>query len=325
MATFKPRVSLAVLPKDVITLKDDQFYDLVEHLSSNDVSRILRIQCINSVNTFLLCKNILQSILLPTSAFDDLREDVCLRLDHNNNNTHVIHVGIIGQIEYLTELFRKKHFEEAKTIPKRRSTPNSISLPTHRLSTFTTASGGPLDSTLSDGNATRNRSSTFDYRSHIVSSVNKWVNSERKSSGSSSLTLVEGVNYTIETASSADTIIVVCQCDTRISFSRSAGNALSLSNLYKHWKNSKRCNVLVSATSDRQSPASSSPSVNDSLTNDDDKCDNQESDSEDGNDDGEGSNKSNRSSIRPNTRSSNKRASLNFHSAIHQPSSKRRR
>ena len=127
MTTFKPRVSLDVLPQKAMTLKGDQFYDLVEQLTSTDISRILNSQCINSINTFLLCKNVLESILLPTSMFDALRRDVCVRLDQNNNNMYVIHVGIIGQIDYLTELFRKKHFEEAKTVPGHRSTSSSTS------------------------------------------------------------------------------------------------------------------------------------------------------------------------------------------------------
>ena len=192
MATFKPRVSLDVLPQDAITLKGDQFYDLVEQLTSTDISRILKSQCINSINTFLLCKNVLESILLPTSMFDALRRDVCVRLDQNNNNMYVIHVGIIDQIDYLTELFRKKHFEEAKTVPGHRSTSSSTSTPTSTQSVLTVASASLSNSTLSGMNTVAQRSSTFDYRSNIVSSINKWVISEKKASGSSSLKLVEG-------------------------------------------------------------------------------------------------------------------------------------
>ena len=44
MSTFKPRISLDVLPRDSLAIKDDQFYNLVESLTSTDISRILRSQ-----------------------------------------------------------------------------------------------------------------------------------------------------------------------------------------------------------------------------------------------------------------------------------------
>jgi hypothetical protein len=50
---------------------------------------------------------------------------VKLDKDNNDNNSYVIHVGIVGQIEYLTELLRKKRMQEAKTTSNRRSTTNS--------------------------------------------------------------------------------------------------------------------------------------------------------------------------------------------------------
>ena len=149
------------------------------------------------------------------------------------------------------------------------------------------------------------RSSTFDYRSNIVSSINKRIISERKASGSSSLKLVEGTNYTLELSSSTDTILIVYQCSTRLSFSRSTDNGFSLSNLYKHWKTSQRCNVIIPNISDHESSSPSSPSTNDSLTNDLDNCDDQENKNE--NDDDESSSNSTRSLIWPNTRSAKRR------------------
>ena len=129
MSTFKPKVSIDVLPQDALMLKDDQFYRLAEELTSTYVAQILKCQFINSINTFLLCKDILSPILLPTSAFDAIRKDVFLKLNQNENSTYIVHIGIAGQIEYLTELFKKKQFQDAKYAPKRQS---SLLTPTIR-------------------------------------------------------------------------------------------------------------------------------------------------------------------------------------------------
>ena len=159
MSAFKPRVSLDVLPRDSLAIKDDQFYNLVESLTSTDISRILRSQHINSINNFLLCRNVLESILLPTSAFDTLRQDMCVKLDqNNNNNTYVIHVGIVGQIDYLTELFRKKHLQEVKPSPRRHSSSSAISTPNQPLSISTSTFASTLNSIPVDINTTSSRS-----------------------------------------------------------------------------------------------------------------------------------------------------------------------
>ncbi len=163
MSTFKPKVSIDVLPQDVLTLKDNQSYSLVETLTSSHVSGILKCQFINSINTFLLCKDVLSPILLPTSTFDAVLQDVYVQLNQNHNNSYVMHIGITGQIEYLTELFQKKYAQGAKDTPKRRSI---LSTPAANL----TASVATSSTTT---NSTSNVSPTVDYRSIVISSIDK--------------------------------------------------------------------------------------------------------------------------------------------------------
>jgi len=322
MSTFKPNVSLKDLPQDALTFKDDLFYTLVEKLTSSDVSRILKSQRINSINTFLLCKNILASILLPTSAFDTIRRDVCVKLDQNNNNYHVVQIGIVGQFEYLTELFRKKHVEQAKPALKRRLLSTTVSMPNPlsllSTSTSTYASTATVRSTAVNPpstNASVNPPAfcpTIDHRPNIVSSINKWATSQEKDIGSNNVKLVEGTDYTVQFSSLADIAVVVCQCTTRLSLSKSTDNTFCLSNLYKHWKNSKKCNVYTSKLT--CAPPLSTPSLssssNDSVTNDDDD---------------ENHDPSFSSSTRPSTRRSSKRVASSSLSTINTTAVKRRR
>jgi len=308
MSTFKPKISLDVLPQNALTIKGNQFYCLVEKLTSSDVCRILKSQSINSINTFLLCKNILESILLPAPAFEELRRDTCVKL---SNNSHIVQVGIIGQIDYLTELFRKKHLQEAKSAAKRRPTSDAISTPNPPSSTATSTIDVAANTSSIISTVTSRLSSIVDHRSNIISCINKWVINQGKLSGSNTVKLVEGTNYTLKLSSSADTAIVICQCSTRISFPKLTDGTFAVSNLYKHWKNTKSCNILTSAISSCSPSIPSSSSSNIQVTNDDE-------------DDDDNLSPSSTRLIRPNARSTNKRAASSL-STIDTSSAKRRR
>ena len=301
----------------------------MESLTSTDISRILRSQHINSINTFLLCKNVLESILLPTAAFDALRQEICVKLDQNSNNTYVIHVGIVGQIDYLTELFRKKHLQDVKPSARRHSSSSTIPILNQPSSTSTSAFTSSLNSIPIDVNTPSSRSQIADYRSNIISSIDKWFTSQRKSSGSNTLMAVEGTNYQLDFSPATNTITIVCQCSTRLSLSKSIDSTFYLSNLYKHWKTAKGCNVPPSSsTLSHSSPAPSSPILNNSPTNnDDDPDDDEDSDGHEdqaADDDDADSNQSSTLVMRPNTRSSSKRTNPYSHLRINEPSAKRR-
>jgi hypothetical protein len=308
MSMFKPKVSLNVLPQDALLLKDEQFYSLVEKLTSSDISLILKCQFINSINTFLLCKNILAPILLPTSTFEAIRRDICVKLNPNHNSSYVIHVGIVGQVEYLTELFQKKHLQDAKKAPKHRSPaarlasdPSSLSTPASNHAVTVIPSSATITSTPVFP-------LTVDYRSNIISSINKWISGQKILNGSNTLHLVEGKDYTLQLSSSGDIASVVCHCDTRVSLPKSTDNTFFLSNLYKHWKGSKKCNVLT--------PTLSIPSLPISLSLDD-----SDTDSSEDND----NTLSSSLSTQPNTRTRKKRNASSNQSTVDTTSNKRQR
>lgn len=219
----------------------------------------------------------------------------------------MIHVGIVGQIDYLTELFRKKHLQEVKPSARRHSSSSAIPIPNQPSSTSTSAFRSSLNSIPVDVNTPSSRSQIADYRSNIISSIDKCFTSQRKSSGSNTLMAVEGTNYQLDFSPATNTITIVCQCSTRLSLSKSIDRTFYLSNLYKHWKTAKGCNVLSSSTLSHSSPAPSSPILNNSPTNND-----------------ADSNQSSTLVMRPNTRSSSKRTNPYSHLRINEPSAKRR-
>jgi hypothetical protein len=270
MTKFKPKLALDVLPQDAIALKDDQFYFLVEKLTSPDVARILKCQFVNCVNTFLLCKDILTPLLLPTTAFDTIRRDVCVKLNANHNNPYVVHVGIAGQIEYLTELFQTKNMQDAKHATKH---PSPSTNPTQNSSPATAPLSAPTDTTGSSSTTTGSTSvlpTNVDHRSNIISAIDNWITSQQTPNSSNLSQLVEGQDYALHVSTPSNTAIVICRCKARISLAKAADSTLSLSNLYKHWKSSKKCKLLASMlpTSSISTASHPSPS-NDSDTDDD--------------------------------------------------------
>ena len=157
----------------------------------------------------------------------------------------MIHVGIVGQIDYLTELFRKKHLQEVKPSARRHSSSSAIPIPNQPSSTSTSAFTSSLNSIPVDVNTPSSRSQIADYRSNIISSIDKCFTSQRKSSGSNTRMAVEGTNYQLDFSPATNTITIVCQCSTRLSLSKSIDSTFYLSNLYKHWKTAKGCNVSL--------------------------------------------------------------------------------
>ena len=263
MSVYKPKVSLSELPVDASTLTDAAFYELVQRLTSSDDACILRSQAISSTNTFLPCKDIPESILLPTTAFDDIRRNVCVKLDQNNNDSYVIHIGIHAQIQYLTELFRKNNLDETRSVRQRPS--NSTA------STLSSVAAVPTSTPIS--NSTTMSSSTpivsscapslgVAQHSSMVSSINKWVTGEGKRNRSGTAKLVEGTDFTIEMTPIAGSAVIICKCQTRLVLPKATNEIFSLSNLYKHWKTLKKCDVLSIALGCNSQPVSVTASSN---------------------------------------------------------------
>lgn len=259
------------------------FFSLVEKLTSSEVAQIVKIQRINSINTFLLCKNIVESILLPAAAFDIIRQTVCVKLDQPNNGAYVIYIGINGHIDYLTELFRKKQINDAETISRRQSISQlvttldkSLFAVKNSVSTGTTISPVSNDATAAistPASVVQTGSSSVtslidDSRSKLVRTIDKWAISRRKAMKNDSIQIVDEINYSVRFSSSYDRAIVICQCQTNITLHKGTDGGYPLSNLYKHWRKSKKCDVFPRSASLGSFPSRSFTLSNNNTTDD---------------------------------------------------------
>ncbi|CAF3925720.1 unnamed protein product [Rotaria sp. Silwood1] len=116
MAINKTNIGTNVLPPDVLSLMDNQFYDLIRELTSSNEAEILKLQHINNVNAFLLTKNPLELLELNSSDVQDIKKRICFELE---NKTFVVKPGIKSNLQYLHDLFCKKMDEHVKDIKKK--------------------------------------------------------------------------------------------------------------------------------------------------------------------------------------------------------------
>ncbi|CAF2942254.1 unnamed protein product [Rotaria sp. Silwood2] len=100
-----------VLPSDLLTYHDDDFYNLINQLVGPDEVALLKIQGIRTVNTFLDISNIFDIVNIDSEEIDDIKTKSCFIL---KNDSYVIRPGSKASIEYLRDLFEKKQDEILK-------------------------------------------------------------------------------------------------------------------------------------------------------------------------------------------------------------------
>ncbi|CAF2958689.1 unnamed protein product [Rotaria sp. Silwood2] len=128
MAINKTNIDTNVLPPDVLSLMDNQFYDLIRELTSSHEAEILKLQHINNINAFLLTKNPLELLELNSPDVEDIKKRTCFELA---NKTFVVKPGVKSNLQYLHDLFCKKmneHFKDIKNKTKLSRTTQEIAI-----------------------------------------------------------------------------------------------------------------------------------------------------------------------------------------------------
>ncbi|CAF1107932.1 unnamed protein product [Adineta steineri] len=98
-------IDTSVLPADILSLRDDGFFEVVERLVGKTVVDLIRIQAIDNVRVFMLVPDILQVLHLQSSELDPIKKRVTFLLYNQN---FVVKCGIKTSIKYLRDLFEAK-------------------------------------------------------------------------------------------------------------------------------------------------------------------------------------------------------------------------
>ena len=166
-----------------MSYQDDKFYSLVESLSSELFRKILKCQAINSINTFLHTRDVLQVLQLPARSLDVLCGEACYLLD---DNTHVVLPGMVSSTEYIIELFRHKNIEHLKSIPKQKHiSPTSSS--TSMIVITTDFASNPFSSSRQSITLTPD-----DHHSIVTKTISKWAYNKEKELAVVDLKIKEG-------------------------------------------------------------------------------------------------------------------------------------
>ena len=104
-------VNTSVLPLDVLSFYDEQFYHLVEAIAGAPESSLLEVQGIRSVYSFLNTEDVFEILSVPCVALTNLRQLICLE---KVDGTFTVKPGCRSSILYLSQLLRRKHEEQMK-------------------------------------------------------------------------------------------------------------------------------------------------------------------------------------------------------------------
>ncbi|CAF1489022.1 unnamed protein product [Rotaria sp. Silwood1] len=212
MAINKTNIDTNVLPPDVLSLMDNQFYDFIRELTSSNEAEILKLQHINNVNAFLLTKNPLELLELNSSDVQDIRKRICFELE---NKTFVVKPGIKSNLQYLHDLFCKRMDEHVKDIKKKT-----------KLSQATQES------------ATEHPD---DIKAFILRSIKRCCSDNQDILKLRDFQLQETEHFTLSLTDDGKAFII-CKCGEKINLYKFRGK-FQLSNFYRHYKASS-CSML---------------------------------------------------------------------------------
>lgn len=104
-------VDTSVLPTDVLSLYDDRFYQMVEIIAGPLEAKLLEIQGIRSVYSFLNTEDVFDILSIKCSALNNIKKLICLEAD---DQTFTVKPGSRSNIRYLHQLLSQKHDEHLK-------------------------------------------------------------------------------------------------------------------------------------------------------------------------------------------------------------------
>lgn len=227
-------VDTSVIPSDVFTYRDNEFYSLVEKMAGPMEAQLLKIQSIRTINSFLRISDLFDVFSIDTQEINDVKRQLCFML---NDDNFIVKPGIKASLDYLRDLFHKKQKEISSSFYVNRSNSRNTSS-TNRSETDATSQ--PPDSTTSSSN-----DANLDHRRLIIHGIDEWCSKNGRNLNLNDLQLAENIDYFI-TPPSDENRSGSIRCACRVSANLfKVGNHVQLSNYYRHLKKGK-CSMLKS-------------------------------------------------------------------------------
>ena len=108
MAIFKRRINTSLLPNDILSYSDTQFYDVAKQIVSNNAANLLECLGIRSAHSLLLIPDVFVIFDINRSALTPLKEKLCLKSD---DDTYIVKPGIKSSMNFFYDLIMKNQDE----------------------------------------------------------------------------------------------------------------------------------------------------------------------------------------------------------------------
>lgn len=107
-------VDTSVLPDNVLSLVDDAFYKMVEVVAAPVEAKLLEVQGIRGVYSFLNTEDVFDILTLKCSTLINIKKLICFKIDDAVDSTAIIKPGCRSNIRYLHQLLSQRHGEHMK-------------------------------------------------------------------------------------------------------------------------------------------------------------------------------------------------------------------
>ncbi|CAF3804949.1 unnamed protein product [Rotaria sordida] len=204
MTTFKRHINTSLLPNDIFSYTNAQFYDIVKRIVGESAAELLEIQSIRSPDSLLLIPNVFAILNIKCMALNSLKEKICLKSD---NDLYIVKSGIKSLMNYFCELVIKKQDEDMKLLRKKKKLYNSTISSNNADSSDMNETSSDQQQQMSSSTAAKIVRSTSTvpvnenyHRNFILKSITNWCQRH-----SSKVSLSEGVDYHLFLTRSSDT------------------------------------------------------------------------------------------------------------------------
>ena len=141
----------SVLPPDALFLCDDNFYDLVAKVAGTTEAKLLEIQGIRSVYSFLCTEDVFEILTISCSALNIIKKSFCFEAD---DKSFIVKPGCRSNIRYLYQLLHQKHEEHLKQAANKSKLNRSLMSQNQNIVTGNTQDSIQSRWTLSQANST---------------------------------------------------------------------------------------------------------------------------------------------------------------------------
>jgi hypothetical protein len=113
MPISKRYINTSLLPDDILSYTDTDFYNVAKQIVGESATELLEIQSVRSPDSFLFIPDVFAILNIKCAALNPLKESLCLKTD---DDKYIVKPGIKSTMIYFRELIISKQAEVMKIL-----------------------------------------------------------------------------------------------------------------------------------------------------------------------------------------------------------------